>query len=267
MRNTIQKEIQGCQKFIQLSIVTLLVSSYSMSVFAIDKNLLERKPANVPDEEVLLVPDFDKPLLLTIFAEDDGGVMKGMRDSISSWESTDEYAAKWNLKSTGLYNTPSADEKRRMIAIKLLKYADKRFAGEMKNAEVGSTMYNVGKVEKSLRPNTEVAIAKNFSIKFRARVLQGKAVMDIKNPWVECSTTVAATGKVNVVTKKDFKELGLTTAAEYSVNEAQWIAYADQKITENVKARLSSTQSSHTMMFENDAEKKVELTASFPVDF
>jgi len=253
MRNTIQKEIQGCQKFIQLSIVTLLVSSYSMSVFAIDKNLLERKPANVPDEEVLLVPDFDKPLLLTIFAEDDGGVMKGMRDSISSWESTDEYAAKWNLKSTGLYNTPSADEKRRMIAIKLLKYADKRFAGEMKNAEVGSTMYNVGKVEKSLRPNTEV--------------LQGKAVMDIKNPWVECSTTVAATGKVNVVTKKDFKELGLTTAAEYSVNEAQWIAYADQKITENVKARLSSTQSSHTMMFENDAEKKVELTASFPVDF
>ena len=146
----------------------------------------------------------------------------------------------------------------------LLTYADKRLAGEIKNAEEGSTLHSVGKAEKSLRPNANVAISEKVSLKFRARVLQGKAIMEVKNPWVEISTVASASGKVKVLTKKQFSEMGFTTGADYSITEAQWIIYADQELMKNVKARVSANHKNHQRAFSNDADKRVEMMASFP---
>jgi len=130
----------------------------------------------------------------------------------------------------------------------------------MKNAEEGSTLYSMRRVEKSLRPNASVPVSKYISLKFKARVLQGKAIVDVKNPWVDCSATVGANGKARVLTKKEFKELGTSTGFEYKLNEAQWVAFVDQQLTDNIKARVSSTSSASG----NDADKRVEMNASFP---
>lgn len=246
----------SCPNIRHLSLFTIL-TLLSVAAFCGETR---RAPASAFDEEVLVAPFEQKATVKYIFAEDDAGVMRGMRDSLSSWEQTEEYAHKWHLESTHLYNTPTTSQKSSYLSTYMLKYADKRFAGEMKNAEEGSALYSVGKVEKSLRPNASVGVTKNVSIKFKARVLQGKAIMDVKNPWVECSATVKANGKTNVLTKKDFKELGTSTGVEYNVNESQWIAFVDQEITQNIKARVSST----TQPNGNDADKRVEMAATFP---
>lgn len=250
-----------CQKFRHLSLCTIL-SLLTSTVFCAEVNrvAIKRAPSSAIEEEVLTAPIEQKVFIKTIFAEDDAGVMKEMRDSLSSWDKTEEYAKKWNLQSTGLYHTPTTSEKGKFISKNLVRYADKRLAGEMKNAEEGSALYTARNVEKSLRPNASVPVSKYISLKFKARVLQGKAIMEVRNPWIDCNATVSANGRAKLLTKKDFKELGTSTGVEYNVNESQWIAFVDQEVTNNIKARLSSTGQPNG----NDADKRFEMNASFP---
>jgi hypothetical protein len=263
-------EKHGCTKFVHMSMF-LLIAVISFSSLAKEvlveptkeTSYIVRKIASTPDEEVLTVPNYDRPLLLSIFTEDDAGIMAMMRKSVSDWDHKEEFTKNWKLENIDIYKAPNESDKRKHILNKLLKYADKRLSGEIRNAEEGSTLHTVGKVEKSLRPNTEVSISKLVSLKFKARVLQGKAIMEVRNPWIDCSTTFAASGTIKVLTKKDFKELGLSSGVEYGATNSEWVAFVDKEISENIKARLSSTQKDQSITNVN-ADKKIELTANFP---
>lgn len=261
MKTSTTTRITDCKKFLHLSMFSLL-TLLSTNLYA---NSTHRTPASaVPDEEVLTAPFDQKVLIQSLFAEDDAGVMKGVRSSLESYQQTEEYAKKWNLESTGLYKTPTAAEKKYLISRNIIKYADKRLAGEIRNSEEGSGFHSIGKAEKALRPNTEVGISKTVSLKFKARALQGKAIMEIRNPWLDASAILSATGKVRVITKKDFKEMGLSSGAEFNFTDGESIIYADQELSQNVKARVSSNQVKHQKPFSNDADKRLEMMASFP---
>jgi hypothetical protein len=242
--------------------VCVMISCFTFSICAADKkqtDYISRKPAAV-EEEVLTVPLTNNDSFFTnenIFAEDDAGVMKDMKASLHGWEATEEYARIWGLEDTGLYKTPTTSQKGKYISKKMLRYADKRLSGEMKRADEGSTLHKVSKVEKNLRPNASVNVSKNFSFKFKARVLQGKAVMEVKNPWIECNATVSANGRMRVITRKEFKAVGLASGAEYSVNDSQFLTYVDQQMTDNIKARVSNTSGIN-------ADSRLEMMASFP---
>lgn len=253
-----------CLNFKQLSMLTfctLLSLSVSAKEGAKDAS---RSPAAI-EEEVLTLP-FEKepPVLDSLFADDDAGIMKEMKATVNNWEKTEEFARVWNLESTHLYDTPETSDKTKYLSKKMFRYADKRLSGEMKNAESGSTMHKVSKVEKNLRPNASVGLNKYVALKFKARVLQGKATVEVRNPWVETNATVGANGSTRLMAKKDFKEIGFSSGAEYSVKDSEWVAFMDQAISENIKARVSSTQESHENIFSSDADARAEITASFP---
>lgn len=234
------------------------VSFKSLAFTPIDT--VSRSPASAFDEDVLVVPLVEQRISIqTIFAEDDAGVMKGMKDQLNSWDAIESYSQKWNLGSTNLYKTPSTKEKTHYITGNLLKYTDKRLAGEIKNSEEGSALHSVAKIEKTLRPNATVGVSKLITIKFNARVLEGKATMEIRNPWIECNTIVNINGKVKVLTKKDYAQLGTSAGLEYAVNESQLVAFVNQEITQNIKAKLSSTSRTN-----DDADKRLEMMATFP---
>lgn len=254
---------KNCLSFQQVSVFTILsLLAFSYETYA-QQILVERNPAAI-EEEILTIPLEQDGFSESLFTEDDGGIMKGMKDSLDSWEKTEEFASLWDLESTGVYKTPTLSQKRKYIGNRMLKYADKRFAGEMKKADEGSALHRISRVEKQLRPNASVPVSKFISLKFKARLLQGKATVEVKNPWVECSAIVGANGKTKLITRKDFSELGFTAGVDYSVNSSEWIAYADQQVTKNIKARLSSTQESGEGMLTNDADARVEMMASFP---
>lgn len=256
-----KKSLHICLIFRQSLCTILVCLSFTLSAAEITKNISNnpRKPAAV-DEEVLTIPlKLDEGFFTNdnMFAEDDAGVMKDIKSSMNGWDEREEYAHRWNLEQTGLYEIPTTTQKTKYLSKKMLKYADKRLSGEMKKAGEGSTLYSINRVEKSLRPNAAVNVSKNFSIKFKARVLQGKAIVDLKNPWVECNATLSANGKAKVLTRKEFKEMGMASGAEYSVNDYSLLTYIDQQVTENVKARVSNTNGVNT-------DSKIELMASFP---
>lgn len=226
-----------------------------------------RMPASV-EEEVLTVP-LTKSMFSNevMFAEDDSGVMKSIKEEVSSWEEKEEFAKIWGLEGVEVYDTPEQSDKRAYLSKKMFRYLDRRLNGEMKKAEQGSALYTIGRVEQNLRPNANVQFSKDFAVKVKARVLQGKIVFDFRNPWLECNTTVSLNGKAKLITKKEFKELEITTGAEYSVTESEMMAYVDHHFTDNVKARLSSTQEGGTNIFGNSSDAKIEMTATFPFNF
>ena len=260
------KNLHTClnfKQYVYVALTCLTVSCLVGVVKAADKkntrsNYVDRKPASV-DEEVLTVPLTEESFFTNekIFAEDDAGVMKDMKASFESWQKTEDFVKTWDLQSTGMYNTPTTVQKRKYLSQKMLRYADKRLSGEMRNAQEGSALHTASIVEKNLRPNAAVNVSKNFGFKFKARVLQGKAIVDVKNPWIECNATLSASGKIKAITRKEFKQIGLATGAEYSVNDSQFLTYIDQQITDNVKARVSNTSG-------NDADSRMEMMASFP---
>lgn len=250
-----------CLNFRHLFSGFLMCLSLGAGADEVQSKHISRKPAAI-EEEVLTVPLAESTFFTNenMFAEDDSGVMKEMKASLSAWEKTEEFVKQWDLQSTGVYKIPTASEKGKYISKKMLRYVDKRLSGEMRNAREGSTLHSMKNVEKNLRPNAHVNISKNFGLKFRARVLQGKATVEVKNPWIHCSATVAANGRMVVNTKKEFKEIGLTSGADYFVNDSKLTTYIDQQLTGAIKARVSNTGG-------NDADSRVEMMASFPFNF
>lgn len=248
--------------------LTAVVLSFTSFCFSSSAHELmskqSRKIASV-EEEVLTVPvtksTFSKEV---IFQEDDSGVMKGMKEDLYEWEKRREFAELWDLEGIQFYEAPTANDQKKYLGKKVLRYLDRRLNGEMKKAQEGSTLHSIRTVEKSLRPDATVAMTKNFSVKFKFRALQGKLITDFRNPWVESNLTLGANGKVKFITKKHFKELGLTGGTELSVTESTLLAYIDQEFTQNIKGRVSTYQENGMNIFGNDADTRVEIVASFP---
>ncbi len=257
----IMKNLLNCQNFRRSVGAMILCLCFSLNAedTKIGSESLKRKPSAV-EEEMLTIPLIQSESFFTndnMFAEDDAGVMRDLKASLRSWENTEEYARVWDLLDTGLYSTPTTKQKSQYILKKMLRYADKRLSGEMKKAEEGSTLHSMSRVEKNLRPNASVNVSKNFGFKFKARVLQGKVIVDVKNPWIECNATMSANGKAKIMTRKDFKQVGMSSGAEYSINDSSILTYIDQQVSDNVKARVSNTSG-------DNADSRLEMMASFP---
>ena len=209
-----------------------------------------RGPSNfVPDEEASDLPSNVVLWYENILVEDQAGVMRSMRSTYDQWEQTREYAKNWNMESTGLYDIKDQDDRVAHFNRHILKYVDKRLSGEIKQAEEGSTLHSVGTVQKALKPETKVEIAKNFKLKFKARVIQGKALMQVENPWVNNQTSVKIDGRVHVNINKDIKLLGLRADLDYQVSDGHYVASLYKVITKEITARVTSSQEDNEVAF------------------
>ncbi|WP_417335353.1 hypothetical protein [Halobacteriovorax marinus] len=207
------------------------------------KRMASRGPSNfVPDVEASDRPNNVVLWYENILVEDTAGVMKMMRNTYQSWEQTEEYARNWNMTSTGLYEIKDQEDRQKYFNKYILKYLDKRLSGEIKEAEEGSTLHRVGKVQKALKPQTRVEVSKNLKFKFKARVLQGKALMFVENPWVNNETSVKLDGRVNININKDIAALGLKANFDYNVNKNEYEARLDKPLTEEITARISTAK-------------------------
>ena len=271
------KLLQPYKKFTQLSCMGLILGKMIVcSAFAGEtqksniellqnlnplKKIRSRGPNSyVPADEVEVVPSLEQESWMNkILVEDNSGVLRGVRNDIKNWEEKDEYAKLWNLKSTGLYETPNQAAKKQYLDKKILKYVDKRISGEVKNAEEGSALHRVGQVQKALKPNAEAQISKRIKLKFKARVLQQKAIVRVDNPWVDYNSEINADGQVQMNMHKDIKSLGVKTNVQYQLSEETWVATVDRPLNAQWTARVSSSQTDKDMAFSEDSNRTVQL--------
>lgn len=223
-----------------------------------------RNPANfIPNDDVDAMPFVkNKPWIENFIAPDNEGVLVGMTAQLKNWQDIEEYRDAWNLKSTGLYNTPTSQSRISMVQSNILRYADKRLAGEVKNAEEGSTLAAVGKAQQALRPQAEMG-NETFKLKFKAKVLQGESRLVFINPWLEQETQYKIfQNTLSTSIGKDFKTIGIKTNAQYQMTEKRWVASVDKQITEAIKANISSAQADKNMAFSSNSDKTFQFIYS-----
>jgi hypothetical protein len=248
------------------TILLALVVSFTLSnVIAGEVTLKKsrsvgRAPANfIPDDEIEPEPIRQKIWLQTLLIADDSGVLESMKKEITAWEELKEWRDLWDVESTGLYYVPNTSEKKSWFERMLLKYADKRLAGEVRNAEEGSTLHQVGQVQKALKPKTEVGLTENIKIKIRGKVLQGLVEVNMVNPWLDSYANISIEGNVDIHFHKKLNDIGLDTGIDYNVTDRSWLARVDRRISSEVTARISSTQKDDKMVFTESADNRVEL--------
>ena len=201
-----------------------------------------------------------------VFVADDAGVLEEVKKDFDQWQKTENYKRAWNLQSTGLYKTPDSAFKKKYFQRRLLKYADKRLSGEIKNSEEGSALHRIKTVEKTLSPKAEAKIAPNIRLKFKARVLQGQGSLMVNNPYVDYRTDIHTSGQVDMHLGKKIGSLGIHAKIDYDLNQKQYIAALDKNITKNIKTTISSAQSDSSIPFNVKSDKtlRISYTAKFP---
>jgi len=284
MNKRIGKFFHWCTKYGQLFICTLMVFTFISLVLLVDTSYaqtgvglqlrmlnpsyrgLVRGPANfVPSTEIEVRPVEDGLWVDTAIERDTSGILGGTKGTIEHWAKQEEYARKWNLQSTGLFETPDMESRKNYLQKRLLKYLDKKLAGEIRNAEEGSTLHSVGQAHQALRPKTKVQISKNIKIRLKARVLQGKAIIKVENPYVEYETRLyASSGSVKMFLKREFASIGVTTNIDYDVTGETWIAAVNKPLNERWNARYTSSQSDSEMAFSEHSDQRYELLYSLP---
>jgi hypothetical protein len=219
-----------------------------------------RAPASyVPNDEVAVAPEKQKIWLQKVIVEDDAGIANEMRRTFEKWDRDEQYARQWNMASSGLFEIKGQKERKEYFDRMILKYIDKRISGEVKSAEKGSAFHKVGQVQKALKPKAEVAISSKVKLKFKAKVLEQKAILELRNPYVEYKTHVNATGEIKMEIRKDIKFADVKANVDYYVDRGQYVAYIDKKITKQVTGRVSSSQSDKEVVFGSSSSKQVQL--------
>ncbi len=280
MKGTMKKMQISCQNFSHiaknLATISFFVSicTAGSSLFADElcfsqlnhnKAIKHRGPSSfVPNEEIEVVPPKNEVWLQKVLVDDDAGVLRSIRNNLNQWQATEDYARAWNLQSTGLYTIKTTQDKKSYLNRKMLKYLDKRLSGEIKHSEEGSTLRRVANVQKALKPKVAVAVSSNVKVKFKARLLQGKAFVVVDNPYVDYKTELTAKGDINMKLEKRFDKVGVSTHMDYDIKNGTWLTYVDKKVIKAVTARVSSSQSEKEMAFTENANKTVQLFFSKP---
>ncbi|MBC7429457.1 MAG: hypothetical protein H7336_12640, partial [Bacteriovorax sp.] len=94
MNITKMKNLHTCLFFRQFVFISFTCLPLSLSAGEVtNKKSVSRKPAAV-EEEVLTVPLANESMFTPekVFAEDDGGVMRDLKNSFNGWEATEDYA-------------------------------------------------------------------------------------------------------------------------------------------------------------------------------
>lgn len=223
-----------------------------------------RMPASfVPNDDVALAPMEQELWINRVLIEDDAGVLSRMQQNFKSWEQTDKYAEQWNLSSTGLYVTPTDEERKSYLSKELLQYIDKRVSGEVKRAEEGSALHTVGQVQEAMKPNTTVEVSPLLKFRFRARVIQREVRLLVENPWLECNAKANLSGDLEVNLAKNL-DYGVRANLFYKVNEGYWVTSFSKSLTNNLSGVVSSYATDKQMAFSEDANTTVQLVFSQP---
>jgi hypothetical protein len=257
MNKLSKMRLQCLQKRHLSKVLTALLSIAPFATHAQEKRL---PSSYVPQDEIIVVPrDPDYWYANNNFmVDDDNGILNSMRVDFRRAQEQEMYYTNWGLQNTGMFNPSTPEERKSRFNRDILRYADKRLAGEVRKADKGSTLHRVGQAQKAMSPTTSVSFMSGYSIKFQARALQGKATINLVNPFVRSFIEMTLDGRQEFVTEKTF-DFGFRTALNYRFDKGIYFTTFEQRLTPQWTASLVSTQPASAAAFSGAADKRIQL--------
>lgn len=225
---------------------------------------IERNPSSFINEELILDPPPSRNWADSLFMEDSDGVLNNMRVTVKEWQDKQEYNQNWNLEGTNVVPVPADQAQEAFLKKRAMNYFDRRVSGEVKNPRPGTSWATVARVNRTLKPASQLELAPQFKLKFKARVLQGRASVNIENPLVEANIEGRVNGQANAQLAKTITPLGLRAQVEYRLKQKEMVTVINKKITNSVSAQASSIErSSASVGVKSDQRVEINFGQAF----
>lgn len=293
LKNT-QIRAEKCLKIRHFFLI--LGAFYSFFILRVEAQDLKntRVPASSTYRQNMIdaPPAMPTPIINRLLMEDEKGVLRSVRENTERWNNQEQMAENWNMESSGLYDTPSDEEKGLYYKKSFLKYLEKRFLGEVKRQ--GKTVFtptkpsyeerrqqqngqdkngederteaqkSVSNIKKVLGPTASSDITKNTKLKMRLRPLQGRVFFVLQNPYADTEVRLSAKKEAVMNVNKNFEKVGLGTSVNYQMTQKVWSTQINKTITETVSAQISSSQKASEMAFSGSSAKVFQVVYNLP---
>jgi hypothetical protein len=241
-----------------LGIMFEITQMLSVDLSDISKQI--RGPASVPVAEVNVTYSEKRSWYDDAIIDDDSQTLTRTKNTLENWQKIEEFSKQWNLDSTGLYRVPSTEVRKDFIESSVKAYIDKRINGSIKRAKEGSALHTVGRVQSILKPSANFSLARNVKFVFKANVIQGQAILQLKNPYINNTTTVTDSGLVNIYLSKKIKPIDVSAKVSINANTGRYVASLERPvIVDNLTLTVNSEQSISGDIFSDDSTQSAYI--------
>ena len=208
----------------------------------------------------LTLPPSQQAIFMEELVKKQSPVLQKVKNTISSWQENEHFTQHWRLQNTTLYSSPSTTTKQKYLEKNLLRYAEKRLSGEIKQAQQGTTMHRVKVAQNSLRPQTKFQLAESYRLRFYAKVLRGQMFAKLENPYIKNASLKfkffnratfwersSRTNKSTLLLHHSFgHNYFYSSQFEYSLHNAAWKWQLSRELEEIFSGLVAQVQAEHS---------------------
>jgi hypothetical protein len=248
-----------CQRISHLRGLFLgLIACYVISATYALCEEVARDPASLsPDDDVIVVPVVVETPFIDKIVKNQNGTLKDqvqrMKYTMNLWQEQNEFIINWSLQNTG-YIQPTEEEKERFFRRQFFRYVTKEGARPYQNdvrnwwdtvnesqtevdAVANEDIFEQLTLNEGKEPEKIIKVSSRY--RFRFRPYLHKARVDLQNPYIDARLDMGFNGRVEARLEKDYST-GTRLAFNYQFTNELWIAFAEQRLYQNISMRVSS---------------------------
>lgn len=260
--------LNNLQSFRQgVAVLVILVSGLAEGQVTL-QNYVNRRPASyIPDDDLIVKPvENELSFYQQYVASDNSNDVIQSRNQLKVWNDNQQFADQYGLDSTltgSSFFVPTPEQKFEYFKEKYMRYLrqrgeqplkdmpknwyqDYRASNEVDTIDEMETRFknNHGKAKKSSFPEAlqvkEVSLWKKTRFIFQPRVDQGLVVVGIKGPIAYARAWVGVNGQTEINVQKSIDSVGFRVMFNYYAHTGRYFTSLDQRIVENLYARVTS---------------------------
>lgn len=257
------------QGFRQLITVSLLMITGVVQGQVTPANFVMREPASyIPDDDVIVKPiDNELSFYQQYVASDNSNEVVISRNQLKVWNENQQFADQYGMDSSltgSSFFVPTPEEKFEYFKDRYMRYLRRR--GEQPIKDMPKTWYQdyrasneidtIDEMESRFKKTTkktttdkalpeafqqkEISLWKKTKFIFQPRVDQGLVIVGIRGPIAFARAWVGVNGQTEINIQKQIDSIGFRVMFNYYTDTGRYFTSADQRITDNVYARVTS---------------------------
>lgn len=255
--------------FRQFAVLALILVTTVAEGQVSPANYVTRAPASyIPDDDVIVRPvDNEVSFYQQYVASDNSDDVAKSRNQLKIWNDNQQFADQYGMDSTltgSAFFVPTAEEKFEYFKDKYMRYLRRKGEQPLKDMPKGwyqdyrasNEVDTIDEMETRFKKTTkrsytdkalpealqekEVSIWKKTKFIFQPRVDQGLVVVGIRGPIAYARAWVGVNGETEINIQKNIDSIGFRLMFNYYAHSGQYFTSADQRIVENLYARVTS---------------------------
>jgi hypothetical protein len=247
-------------------------SGLSTPNLVVRKDRISREPASyIPDDDVIVKPvDNELSFYQQYVASDKGEDVVKSRNQLKVWNDNQIFAEQYGMDSSlagSPYYVPTQDEKWEYFKSRYMRYL--RQKGEQPLKDMPKNWYNSYRasnevdtidemearfkasnkkstVTKTILPGAlqekQVSLWKKTKFIFQPRLDQGIVIVGLQTPYGKARAWVGVNGETEVNVQQTYDSIGMRVMFNYFAHSGRYFTSVDQRLTENVYARVTSNK-------------------------